>query len=109
MAKGNPDPSPSTRFGAENGNTPGRKHTKDKLSQAFLADLQEVWKLKGRAVLDELADGDTKAKSALAKIVAGMEPKTVEHSRPTDGLDDEKLDRVIALLQADDDAKATVQ
>lgn len=95
----NKNPNPSTRYGAENGNKPGRKHTKDKLSQAFLKDLHEVWEKKGRSIIDALADGDGKAKASLAKIMAGLEPKQVELTRPTDGLDDDKLQQVINLLE----------
>lgn len=105
----NKNPSPETRFGAQNGNTPGRKHTKDKLSQSFLKDLQEVWEKDGKAVLERLAaEGDTKANAALAKIVASMEPKEVQHHHPMGGMDDDQLQRVIDLLQKAD-GKATLQ
>lgn len=96
----NPNPNPATRFGVEGGNTPGRKHTKDKLSQQFMRDLQEVWTKEGKGVIERLAaGGDLKANAALAKIVAGMEPKQVEHTKALDAVDDDKLSQIIALLQ----------
>lgn len=97
----NPDPSPSTRFGAENGNKPGRKHTKDKLSQAFLKDLQEVWDEHGKAVLERMAGADNpQGNAALAKIAASLEPKELEITRPLDGVTDDELADLIDLVRA---------
>jgi hypothetical protein len=99
--KGNPNPSPATRFGAPNGNTPGRKHTKDKLSQAFLKDLQETWEKHGREVLERMAaEGNPQGNAALAKIAASLEPKELEITRPLDGVSDEELGDLIDILRA---------
>lgn len=100
MAKGNPNPNQATRFGAPNGNVPGRKHTKDKLSQAFLKDVQEIWELHGRTILENLATGDLKANAAFAKIIASLEPKELEVTRPLDGMSDSELADLIDILRA---------
>lgn len=106
MAKGNPNPSPSTRFGAESGNAPGRKHTKDKLSQAFLKDLQEVWAKSGKGVLEHLAANE---QPTLAKIVANLEPKELEVTRPLDGVSDAELADLIDTIRARQEPKTVMQ
>lgn len=98
MRSGNPDPSPETRFGAPNGNTPGRKHTKDSISRAFLRDLHEVWQENGKDVLKRLAaEGDLKANAAFAKITSSLEPKEVETRGPLANMSDEGLQKLIDL------------
>lgn len=97
----NPDPSPATRFGVEGGNKAGRKHTKDKLSQAFLKDLHEAWEKHGKQILEKMATSpDPKDGGSIAKIMAGLEPKELEVTRPLDGVSDDELVALIDQIRA---------
>jgi hypothetical protein len=62
MSKGNPNPSPATRFGAGDGANPSRakqKGARDRFSAAFLTDLADTWQQLGKQALTACAIFDT--------------------------------------------------
>ena len=89
----------ATRFGGPRGNMPGRKESKDKLSQAFLRDLHAIWLKQGPDLLKRMAaEKNDTGNQTLAKIIASIEPKELEIVRPLDGLDDTKLAKAVDVL-----------
>lgn len=93
MAKGNPNPSPSTRFGPGN---PGRpKEARDKISRAFLTALADDFEKNGVSAIEKVRKDDA---PTYLRVVAGVIPKEIEISRPLDGMDDSQLAQAIELL-----------
>lgn len=94
MPKGNPNPSPATRFGA-NGDTanPSRakqKGARDRLSAAFLNDFADDYDAHGKTVIETVRAKDP---IAYMRIAAALLPTKVEITEtPLDGLTDEQLD-----------------
>lgn len=84
---------PGNRFGQ------GRpKGARNRLSEAFIADLEEVWKAHGPTVLRTLA---TEKPGMLARVVAGLEPKRVEVKEAAlDSYTDEELTDALDALRA---------
>jgi hypothetical protein len=91
-AMANPNPSPSTCFGAPEGNTPRAKQkgARDRLSAAFLTDFADDYDANGKAVIETVRGQDP---VAYMRLAAALLPTKVEISEsPFDGLTEEQLD-----------------
>jgi hypothetical protein len=51
MPKGNPNPSPATRFSADNPGRAKQKGARDRFSAALLTDLADTWAQLGKQAL----------------------------------------------------------
>ena len=73
----NPNPSPSTRFGAIEGNSPRAKQkgARDRLSAAFLTDFADDYEAHGKAVIETVRGQDP---IAYMRIAAALLPTKVE-------------------------------
>jgi hypothetical protein len=91
MPKGNPNPSPATRFSATNPGRAKQKGARDRFSAAFLTDLADTWAELGRQALVACAIFDT---ATFCKLGVGLMPKQVEieDNRPEADLSDEELE-----------------
>jgi hypothetical protein len=90
MPKGNPNPSPATRFSADNPGRAKQKGARDRLSAAFLTDFADDYELNGRAVIETVRAKDP---VAYMRLAAALLPAKVEITEnPLDGLSDEQLD-----------------
>jgi hypothetical protein len=96
MAKGNPNPSPATRFSADNPGRAKQKGSRDRLTAAFLTELAESFELNGKAAIEEVRMKDP---STYLRVVASLLPKETELKRPIDELSDEDLAYLIAALK----------
>jgi hypothetical protein len=89
----NPNPNPSTRFGATSGGNPSRskqKGARDRLSAAFLNDFADDYDANGKAVIETVRGKDP---VAYMRLAAALLPTKVEISEnPLDDLSDEQLD-----------------
>jgi hypothetical protein len=91
-AMANPNPSPSTRFSAVEGNSPSAKQkgARDRLSAAFLNDFADDYDANGKAVIEIVRGKDP---VAYMRLAAALLPTKVEITEnPLDGLSDEQLD-----------------
>lgn len=88
--KGNPNPSPATRFGTDRQpDKRGRqKGDRDRLSRKYLFELAEHFDAHGKTAIKRVYEEDP-AKYLAA--VAGVVPKEIELIRPLDGMSDEEL------------------
>jgi hypothetical protein len=99
MPKGNPNPSPATRFSADNPGRAKQKGARDRLSAAFLTDFADDYDANGKAVISTVRDKDPVAYMCLA---AALLPTKVEISEdPIAALSDEDLDHLRTLLDPD--------
>jgi hypothetical protein len=100
MPKGNPNPSPATRFSADNPGRAKQKGARDRFSAAFLTDLADTWAQLGKQALIACAIFDT---PTFCKLGVGLMPKQleIEDNRPEDSLTDEEVE----LLYQDQLAK----
>jgi hypothetical protein len=90
MPKGNPNPSPATRFSADNPGRAKQKGARDRLSAAFLTDFADDYEANGKAVIETVRDRDP---IAYMRIAAALLPTKVEITEnPLDCLSDEQLD-----------------
>ena len=90
MPKGNPNPSPATRFSADNPGRAKQKGARDRLSAAFLNDFADDYDAHGKTVIETVRDKDP---IAYMRIAAALLPTKVEITEtPLDGLTDEQLD-----------------
>jgi hypothetical protein len=90
MPKGNPNPSPATRFSADNPGRAKQKGARDRLSAAFLTDFADDYEAHGKAVIETVRGQDP---IAYMRIAAALLPTKVEISEnPLDDLSDEQLD-----------------
>jgi hypothetical protein len=96
MPKGNPNPSPATRFSADNPGRAKQKGARDRLTAAFLTELAESFELNGKAAIEEVRMKDP---STYLRVVASLLPKEIELKRPIDELSDEDLAYLIAALK----------
>jgi hypothetical protein len=112
-AMANPNPNPSTRFGAGQSNpSRGRqKAARDKISTAFLEALNDTFHepndtggSKGLDALRKVRDEDP---ATYARIFATLMPKQVEidESTPESALTDEQLEHVYQTLLAKAEGK----
>jgi hypothetical protein len=90
MPKGNPNPSPATRFSADNPGRAKQKGARDRLSAAFLNDFADDYDAHGKTVIETVRAKDP---IAYMRIAAALLPTKVEITEtPLDGLTDEQLD-----------------
>jgi hypothetical protein len=90
MPKGNPNPSPATRFSADNPGRAKQKGARDRLSAAFLTDFADDYDANGKAVIETVRGQDP---VAYMRLAAALLPTKVEISEsPFDSLTDEQLD-----------------
>ena len=97
MPKGNPNPSPSTRFSSEDNPARGRgrqKGARDRLTAAFLEALADSFEKHGKAAIEKVRKEDP---ASYVRIVAGLVPKELEISDPLRTRTGEKLAVVINL------------
>jgi len=89
MPKGNP--SPATRFSADNPGRAKQKGARDRFSAAFLTDLADTWAQLGKQALIACAIFDT---PTFCKLGVGLMPKQleIEDNRPEAALSDEELE-----------------
>jgi hypothetical protein len=102
----NPNPNPSTRFGAGqvNGSRGRQKAARDKISTAFLEALNDTFhepsegSTKGLDALKKVRDEDP---ATYARIFAALMPKQVEITEedPISNLTDEQLEAYCAELE----------
>lgn len=84
----------------QSGNPAGRpKGARNRLSEDFLADLQEQWQASGRDCLERMAEDDP---GAFVRMVASLMPKHVEVDRagPLDDWTTEQLQFLRKVLEA---------
>jgi hypothetical protein len=103
----NPNPSPATRFGADNP-SPGRakqKGARDRLSAAFLTAFADDFEEHGATVIQTVRDKDP---GTYLRVAASLQPKeiAIEERTPENDLSDEQLEQLYAKLLADLAAKA---
>ena len=75
MPKGNPNPSPATRFSADNPGRAKQKGARDRLSAAFLNDFADDYDAHGKAVIETVRAKDP---IAYVRIAAALLPTKVE-------------------------------
>ena len=103
----NPNPSPSTRFGAPDGNSPRAKQkgARDKISTAFLEALNDAFNepngeggTKGLDAVKKVRDDDP---ATFARIYATLLPKQleIEDTSPEAALSNEQLEQVYQSLR----------
>jgi hypothetical protein len=100
-AMANPNPSPLTRFGAPEGNSPRAKQkgARDRLSAAFLNDFADDYDAHGKTVIETVRGKDPIADM---RIAAALLPTKVEITEdPIAALSDEDLDHLCTLLDPD--------
>jgi hypothetical protein len=98
MPKGNPNPSPATRFSSANPGRAKQKGDRDRLSAAFLKALADDFETNGAAAIETVRKEDP---STYIRVVAALQPKEIELKAPLDGMDDSQLLEAIgALTQA---------
>ena len=89
MSKGNPNPSPATRFGAEGTCNPSRakqKGSRDRLSKDFLAALSDDFAKQSAAVIATVRRKDP---STYLRVVASLQRQEIEVRTPESALTDE--------------------
>ena len=99
MPKGNPNPSPATRFSADNPGRAKQKGARDRLSAAFLAGLADTFEeanaeggTKGLDALRRVRDEDP---ATYLRVVASLQRQEVEVYRtPEERLKDDELEMV---------------
>jgi hypothetical protein len=98
MPKGNPNPSPATRFSADNPGRAKQKGARDRLSAAFLTDFADDYEAHGKAVIETVRGKDP---VAYMRLAAALLPTKVEITEsPFDGLSDEQLDAYLEEMRA---------
>lgn len=98
MARGNPNPSPATRFKKGSAPTSGRpKGTRDRISSAFLTAFADDFEANGVAAIKKMREEDV---SSYVRVAVALQPKEVEIKRPEDALSDSELVEAIQVLKA---------
>jgi hypothetical protein len=98
----NKNPSPSTRFGA--GQKQGRpRESRDRLSRAFLYELAADFEANGKVAIVTVRETDP---AAYLRVVASLQPKELEITRPEDALSDDQLASLIEALKEDISGRA---
>ena len=97
MPKGNPNPSPATRFSADNPGRAKQKGARDRLSAAFLNDFADDYDAHGKAVIETVRAKDP---IAYVRIAAALLPTKVEITEsPLDGFSDEQLEAYLEEMR----------
>jgi hypothetical protein len=90
MPKGNPNPSPATRFSADNPGRAKQKGARDRLSAAFLNDFADDYDTHGKTVIETVRGKDP---VAYMRLAAALLPTKVEIAKdPIAALGDEALE-----------------
>jgi hypothetical protein len=91
-AMANPNPNPSTRFGADGGNTPRAKQkgARDRLSSAFLTDFADDYGEHGKAVIATVREKDPVAYMRMMVTLQASKIEVTEN--PLDALTDEQVE-----------------
>lgn len=102
MSDGNKNPEKTGRhppFAPGNPGSPGRpKGSRNKLGEAFIADLHEVWKAKGKAAIERVVE---ERPQDFLKVVASLQPKQIEIKEDAFGdLTDEQLAAIISAARS---------
>jgi hypothetical protein len=92
----NPNPSPATRFSADNPGRAKRNGARDRLSAAFLTTLADDFDAHGKEVVEKVRTEDP---ATYLRVMAGVLPKELEVSRPLD-IGDAELVELIAVIRA---------
>ena len=95
----NPNPSPSTRFGAQNGPTPRarQKGARDRLSAALLTKFADDFEKHGEGVIAKVRENEP---AAYLRIASTIIPKELEMAtNPIDGIPEDELDKIIAHVR----------
>ena len=96
----NPNPNPSTRFGAAGIGNPSRakqKGARDRLSAAFLNDFADDYDAHGKTVIETVRAKDP---IAYMRIAAALLPTKVEITEsPLDGFSDEQLEAYLEEMR----------
>src|SRR5229473_630554 len=96
MPKGNPNPSPATRFSADNPGRAKQKGARDRLSAAFLNDFADDYEAHGKAVIETVRGQDP---IAYMRIAAALLPTKIEVTEdPMAQFTDEQLEYLHRLL-----------
>jgi hypothetical protein len=99
MPKGNPNPSPATRFSADNPGRAKQKGARDRLSAAFLNDFADDYDAHGKTVIETVRGKDP---VAYMRLAAALLPTKVEVSEdPITALSAEDLEYLETLLDPD--------
>jgi hypothetical protein len=105
----NPNPSPSTRFGAENAPV-GRakqKGARDRLSAALLTKFADGFEQHGEGVIAKVRENEP---ATYLRIAATIIPKELEMAAgPIDGLSDDEVDRALAYVREHIQQRETVR
>jgi hypothetical protein len=96
MPKGNPNPSPATRFSADKPGRAKQRGARDRLSAAFLTDFADDYDAQGKTVIETVRDKDP---IAYMRIAAALPTKVEISESPFDGLTDERLDAYMEKMQ----------
>ena len=95
MAKGNPNPSPATRFSADNPGRAKQTGARDRMSAAFLNALADDFEAHGKDVVATVRKEDP---STYIRVFASLAPKEIEISSPLDELSDGELAAIVQVL-----------
>jgi hypothetical protein len=95
MSKGNPNPSPETRFSADNPGRAKQKGARDRMSTAFLNALADDFEAHGKDVVATVREKDP---STYIRVFASLAPKEIEISSPLDELSDGELATIVQVL-----------
>ena len=100
----NPNPSPATRFSADNPGRAKQKGARDRLSAAFLKALADDFEKHGAKVIETVRKNEP---AKYLATVGGVVPKELEVTRsPLEGLSDEDLQTAIHWVTANMRPKA---
>lgn len=104
MPKGNPNPSPATRFQPGNNRGSHRKvGARERISAAFLENFAADFEQHGPAAIVRMRDEDP---SSYVKVAVALQPKEHTHRHVLDGVEDTELGGVIEELKAIVSARA---
>lgn len=96
MARGNPNPSPATRFKKGSAPVSGRpKGSRDRISTAFLTAFADDFEANGAEAIKKMRTEDA---SSYVRVAAALQPKEIELKRPLEGVTDDKLAEAIDML-----------
>ncbi len=95
----NPNPSPATRFPAQNNANPGGKpvNLRNSLNARFLKVLSAEFDRVGKEAITIVAKTDP---ATFLRVIAALQPKEMEVKRSLDDITDEQLDAAAIAIRA---------
>ncbi len=100
--RGPPPGHPTLWVPGQSGNPAGRpKGSRNKLAEAFYADLYAKWQLKGPEAIDKMIETDP---GGFVKVIASVMPKEF-NVRTDDGMNDEQIDNLIEAIRLELDKR----